>query len=171
MPEDFANGLVGIVDDGCGQRACGIGHLDGLDEVVAPSGLRDREEELTVELEALLVDGSDIGRKSTDRDAEMALDQMLAERRCMGRAPARAGKDKVRRLALEATQELSQRSFERLRLLPHGVGAFLPVRFHVDAVVAHRDRPGAVRPRCKDSAALRANCSAPATASPRGATR
>ena len=109
--EHNAGGLrqwaVGIVDDGCGQRACGIGHLDRLDEVVAPSGLRDREEELTVELEALLVDGSDIGRKSTDRDAEMSLDQMLPERRRMGRAPARAGKDKVRRLALEATQELS----------------------------------------------------------------
>src|SRR5258708_12733236 len=91
--------------------------------------------------------------------------------RCFPNAAAwaelpRAGKDKVRRLALEATQELSQRSFERLRLLPHGVGAFLPVRFHVDAVVAHRDRPGAVRPRGKDSAALRASCMPPPTPSP-----
>src|SRR5215471_4080826 len=98
----------------------------------------------------------------------MALDQMLAERRRMGRASARACKDKVRRLAPEATQEFGQRSFERVELPPHGVRAFLPFRFHVDAGLAHWERsevPG------KDSAALRANCSAPATASPRGATR
>src|SRR5262245_40684789 len=100
----------------------------------------------------------------------MALDQMLAEGRRMGRASARACKDKVRRLAPEATQEFGQRSFERVELQPHGVRAFLPFRFHVDAGLAHWERSGVVRPG-KDSAALRANCSAPATASPRGATR
>src|SRR5262249_865123 len=101
----------------------------------------------------------------------MALDQMLAERRRVGRASARACKDKVRRLAPEATQEFGQRSFARVGLPAPGLRAFLPFRFHVDAALAHRERSGAVRPGAKDSAASRVNCSAPATASPRGATR
>ena len=53
------------------------------------------------ELEALLVDGGHVRRKSADRDAEMALDEVLAEGRRMGRATACAGHDRSRSPAIQ----------------------------------------------------------------------
>jgi hypothetical protein len=162
---------LGIVHDACGECAGGLGHLNRLDEVVASSGLGHRDEKLARKLQPLLVDGGDVGRKRAHREAEMAFEQMLSERRRMGRASARACQNEVRRGAPDVTQELRQRSLQRLRLPPHCVGARLPVRLHVDAGLSHRKCLGPATSWHNDSAASRANCSAPASASPRGATR
>ena len=110
-----------------------------LDEVVAGARLRDREENLPRKLQRLFVDGGHIGGKGADRDAEMALDEMLSERRRMGRAAARARHHDVWRMPFDVAQELGHGSLERV-VLPHGIGigTLPPFRFHVDGDVAHR---------------------------------
>jgi hypothetical protein len=78
-----------------------------------------------------------LGAKAPTGDAEVALDEVLAEGRRMGRASARAGEHEIRRIAPETPQKLGQRSFQSLPLSPYRVRALLPFRFHVGADVAH----------------------------------
>src|SRR5262249_20235699 len=110
-----------------------------LDEVVAPSGLGNRDEELAGKLEPLPVDGGDIRRKGAHGNAEMALKQVFAERRRVGRASARAGQDEARRLPPNAAKKLVERSLQLRWLAPDRLGPLLPFRFHIGADVAHRD--------------------------------
>src|SRR5205809_1000305 len=72
-----------------------------LDQVIASARLRDGEEQLILELQLPAVDGDDAGRRRCDRNAEMALDQELAEGRGVPRAAARTGDDDLRGPAFE----------------------------------------------------------------------
>ena len=100
-----ASGLSDIVDDGHGHGARRFRHGVELNEIVAASGLRNRKNELVSQPQALPVDRGDIGRRGSDRDAEMSLDQMFAKCRRMGGAAAAAGDDKIRRVASAAGEQ------------------------------------------------------------------
>ena len=111
---------IRIVDDGRGDRVGGARRGSRFDQVVARSGLRDREEQLILERKPAMIDAGDIRRRRRDRNAEISLDQMLGEGRCMRRASPRAGHDDVRRSAREPGDERGQRRGKLARLRLHG---------------------------------------------------
>ena len=62
------------------------------------------------------VHGGDVGRRRGHRDAEIALDQVLAEGRGVGRAAARAGHHHLGRSRLQPADQLGDRRGERAGL-------------------------------------------------------
>ena len=63
-----ANGLFGIVDDGRGDGIGGARRGGRFDQIVARSGLRDREEQLILERKPAMIDAGDIRRRRRDRE-------------------------------------------------------------------------------------------------------
>ncbi len=128
---------VGRVDDGCGDRAGGLGATRHLDQVVAAAGLRDREKQLAGELQVLAIDTGDVGRGCSDGQADVALDQMLAEGRGMRRAAARAGHHDLWGAALEAPDEIAERLHQVLHLARHCLGGLADLPRHLRLCAAH----------------------------------
>ena len=118
------------VDDRHRQRTRCSGAPRQLDEIVAPPRLRDGEEQLALEPQLPPVDAGDVGRSLGDRNPDVALDQVLAEGRRMGRAAARAGDDDLRRAALEPPDKLCQRLRQLLRLLADSGRCFTDLARH-----------------------------------------
>src|SRR5262249_56613088 len=85
-------------------------------EVVAPPGLRDRKEELVLDLQRPPVNGGDVRRGGRTGDAEVALDQVLSEGGGVRRATTGAGEDHDRRLAFEAGEQPCHRRGQDSRL-------------------------------------------------------
>ncbi len=67
-----------------------------------------------------MVDRRDVRRGGGDHNAEVSLDQMLAEGRGVGGAAARAGYNDLRRLAPQPLRESGENCGENLILSPHG---------------------------------------------------
>src|SRR5262249_25577425 len=65
------------------------------------------------------------------------LDQVLAERRRVGRAAARTGDDDARRTALEAGGELGYGGCQQGRLAPHGLRRRADLRRHPGFALVH----------------------------------
>ena len=122
---------VGGIDDRHGQRARGLGASCQLDEIVAPPRLRDGEEQLVLEAQPPAVDAGDVGRRLGDGNADVALDQVLAEGRRMRRAAACAGDDDLRRPPLEPADELRQGLRQVVLLAPDGLGGFADLARHL----------------------------------------
>src|SRR5262249_58897766 len=105
-------------------------------------------------------------------NAEVALDQVLAEGRRVRRAATGAGEDDDRRFAFEARDQRCNRRRQDFGLPAHDVRSFAEFGSHADVEFAH------VLPTLRggwstaaSSAAAHARRSAPARASPAGGGR
>jgi hypothetical protein len=108
-----------------------------LDEVVAAAGLRDRQKELAFEPQPLAIDGGDARCRGRDGDAEVALDQVLAEGRRVGRTAARAGHHHLRRVEAQMGGKIGKRTTERLRLAGDRIRRLANFPNHVRIDVRH----------------------------------
>ena len=82
-----------------------------------------REKQLALEAQRPAIDAGDVRRRRRDRNAEIALDQMLGEGRGMRRAAARAGDDDLRRSASEPRHQFGEGRGQLPRLRRTAVGA------------------------------------------------
>jgi hypothetical protein len=97
--------------------------------------LRNRQKQLALEAKAPMIDAGDARRRGADGQAEMALEQMLAEGRGMGGAAARASDGETRRPFAQPRDETRERLGKRALLPRDGerrlarIGARPPATF------------------------------------------
>ena len=133
----FRQRTVDIVDDGEGERACLLRHRRELGEVVAAPGLRNGQHELALEPHAFAIDRGDVRRGGSDGNAEIALDEVLAEGRRMGRASPRARDHDLGRIAPAPGGKLRDRLRQAL-LPPYRGGGFPQFRRHSGLAIGHQ---------------------------------